>query len=404
MRSANILILLALLAGGVSCAGGAPSSLPGGLLPQQRTSGGTPIKHVVIVIQENRSFDNFFATFPGADGATVGKAAAMPGSIAQSCPKPITAPTTIPLTEVDLEGRGFPSSYGYQTNVDLGHIYSTFQIDFDHSKMDGFDNEGYGARGSGGPACTYPYQYVNPKYIQPYWDMAQQYVLSDHMFQTQASGSFTAHQDLIAAGTELSTEEALIDTPSYFPWGCDGNPGSLVSAVIKRGGKVEEFGGPFPCLTYTTMRDLLDAQQVSWKYYAVRVYSYKHCPKCEGAGIWSAFDAIKAVRHSSEWNTNVSHSPKAIFGDINKNKLPAVAWVTPTGDNSDHPQTGKDTGPSGSPRSSTRSGTAPTGTLRPSSFSGTIGADSTITSSRRRHAVGRAVPVSAFRCSSSRRT
>jgi phospholipase C len=346
MRSANILILLALLAGAVSCAGGAPSSLPGGLLPEQRTGGGTPIKHVVIVIQENRSFDNFFATFPGADGATVGKAAAMPGSIAQSCPKPITAPTTIPLTEVDLEGRGFPSSYGYQTNADLGHIHSTFQIDFDHSKMDGFDNEGYGARGSGGPACTYPYQYVNPKYIQPYWDMAQQYVLSDHMFQTQASGSFTAHQDLIAAGTGLSSEEALIDTPSYFPWGCDGNPGSLVSAVIKRGGKVEEFGGPFPCLSYTTMRDLLDAQQVSWKYYAVRVYSYKHCPKCEGAGIWSAFDAIKAVRNSSEWNTNVSHSPSAIFGDITKNKLPAVAWVTPTGDNSDHPQTAKDTGPS----------------------------------------------------------
>ena len=346
MRSANILILLALLAVGVSCAGGgALSGLPGGLLPQQRTGGSTPIKHVVIVIQENRSFDNFFATFPGADGATVGKAAPMPGSIAQSCPTPITKPTTIPLTEVDLEGRGFPSSYGYQTNADLGHIFSTFQIDYDHSKMDGFDNEGYGARGSGGPACTYPYQYVNPKYIQPYWDMAQQYVLSDHMFQTQASGSFTAHQDLIAAGTGLSSEEALIDTPSYFPWGCDGNPSSLVSAVIKRGGKVEEFGGPFPCLSYTTMRDLLDAQQVSWKYYAVRVYSYKQCPKCQGAGIWSAFDAIKAVRHGSEWNTNVSHSPNAIFGDINKNKLPAVAWVTPTGDNSDHPQTGKDTGP-----------------------------------------------------------
>ncbi|HEX3369431.1 MAG TPA: alkaline phosphatase family protein, partial [Candidatus Cybelea sp.] len=235
MRSANILILLALLAGGVSCAGGGAPSLPGGLLPQQRSSGSSPIKHVVIVIQENRSFDNFFATFPGADGTTVGKAAAMPQSIAESCPKPITAPTTIPLTEVDLQGHGFPSSYGYQTNADLGHLYANFRTNYDSGKMDGFDLGGYGARGSGGPSCTYPYQYVNPKDIQPYWDMAQQYVLSDHMFQTQGSGSFTAHQDLIAGGTGLSSEEALIDTPTYFPWGCDGNPQKLRTAVIKRG-------------------------------------------------------------------------------------------------------------------------------------------------------------------------
>ncbi|HEX4014929.1 MAG TPA: alkaline phosphatase family protein [Candidatus Cybelea sp.] len=349
MRPANNLLLLALLAAGVSCSGqSAPSLLPGGFLPQQHGSTGSssPIKHVVILIQENRSFDNFFSTFPGADGTKVGKAAAMTPQVAKSCFKPITEPTTIPLTEVDLQGHGFPSSYGYQVNADLGHIYDTFQTDYDKQHMDGFDNEGYGARGSGGPACTYPYQYVNPDDIAPYWDMAKQYVLSDHMFQTQGSGSFTAHQDLIAAGTGLSSEEALIDTPSYFPWGCDGNPSSLVTSVIKRGGQVLEYGGPFPCLSYTTLRDLLDAQQVSWKYYAVRVYPYTNCPKCEGAGIWSAFDAIKAVRNSPEWKTNVSRSPNAVFGDIKKNKLPAVAWITPTGDNSDHPATGKDTGPS----------------------------------------------------------
>jgi phospholipase C len=332
----------------LSACGGASNAVPSGNPSRVVTasSPSTKIKHVIIVIQENRSFDNFFATFPGADGTTTGKAAAMPGSIANSCPVPIRKPTTIPLTEVDLFGKGFPSSYGYPTNEDLNHVHSGFQIDRDQGKMDGFDLEFGGARGSGTPTCTYPYQYVNPNDIAPYWDLAEQYVLADHTFQTQGSGSFTAHQDLIAAGTRLSSTEALIDTPSYFPWGCDGNPQHLVTAVIKRGGKVYEYGGPFPCLTYSTLRDLLDAKSVSWKFYAVRVYPYTNCPKCQGAGIWSAFDAIKAVRYSSEWKDNVTRSNLDIFTDISNKNLPAVSWITPDATDSDHPAEKSDTGPS----------------------------------------------------------
>jgi phospholipase C len=349
------LTFLALLAAGISACGGGSFNAPSTFMPAGRAaSGSSPIKHVVIVIQENRSFDNFFATFPGADGTKVGRAAAIPSSY--GCPFSIRTETTIPLTEVDLQGKAsgnWTKWYARLFNNDLGHIYTNFQTAYDHQKMDGFDLESTGARGSGTPTCTYPYQYVNPADIKPYWDMAKQYVLADHTFQTQASGSFTAHQDLIAAGTGLSSEEALIDTPSYFPWGCDArtpDPNKkvtgVVTAVIKRGGKVEEYGGPFPCLKYTTMRDLLDAKSVTWKFYALKVYPWTQCPKCQGAGIWSAFDAIKAVRYSSEWDKNVSHTPNEIFSDIKKNKLPDVAWVTPTGDNSDHPQTGKDTGPS----------------------------------------------------------
>jgi phospholipase C len=348
LRAAGVWVaFLAMSAALLGCGGGLRGTMP--TLPSEGGAASAPstkIKHVIIVIQENRSFDNFFATFPGADGTTTGNAAAMPGSIANSCPVSIGKPTTIPLTKVDLLGKGFPSSYGYPTNQDLNHIYSGFQVDRDKGKMDGFDLEFGGARGSGTPVCTYPYQYVNPQDIAPYWDMAEQYVLADHTFQTQGSGSFTAHQDLIAGGTGLSSSEALIDTPSYFPWGCDGNPQHLVTAVIKRTGKVYEYGGPFPCLTYSTLRDLLDAKSVSWKFYAVRVYPYTNCPKCQGAGIWSAFDAIKAVRYSSEWKDNVTRSNLDIFTDISNKKLPSVSWITPNGPNSDHPATGSDKGPS----------------------------------------------------------
>ena len=73
--------------------------------------------------------------------------------------------------------------------------------------MDGFNYEPEGIcprAGAGGRLpSTFPYQYVNPADIAPYWDMAEQYVLADAMFQTQGSGSFTAHQDLIRGGSAL---------------------------------------------------------------------------------------------------------------------------------------------------------------------------------------------------------
>ena len=86
--------------------------------------------------------------------------------------------------------------------------------------MDGFELEGLSGN-CAGQAGTRPYQYVKHAQIQPYWDIAKQYVLVDHMFQTQGSGSFTAHQDLIAGGTAINQWESLVDFPSHTPWGCD---------------------------------------------------------------------------------------------------------------------------------------------------------------------------------------
>lgn len=318
-----------------ACGGASPGGSLTGLLPESRgTTGSSPIQHVIVVIQENRSFDNFFATFPGADGTTTGQVAAMPSPIAYSCaqnpkhPIVITTPTTIPLTRVNLLGQGFKNNFGWDN--DLDHIYAGYQIERDGGKMDSFDLVRFGADGEGPQAeCTYAYQYVDPNDIKPYWDIAKQYVLADHTFATQGSSSFTGHQDLIAGGTAVSSKESIIDNPTNTPWGCDSPTGTKTSIITTKG-HYEQFVGPFPCFTYKTLRDLLDAKKVSWKYYAVVVQG-------SGAGIWSAFDAIKAVRYGSEWNTNVTKKPKNIFKDITNGQLPAVAWLTPDGANSDHP-------------------------------------------------------------------
>jgi phospholipase C len=373
-----LFFLLVAGAGIVACSGGSPGDATGPL-PMTRVSrgqGSTPIKHVVIIIQENRSFDDLFADFPNANGTTTGLAEPMPSPIASSCAAKkqpvITYPTTVPLTEVDLTGKGFSNNFGWGN--DLPHVYKNgylYECDSGASQpsasepcqMNGFDTTEFGPNGEGPQAtCTYTYQYVNPYDIEPYWDMAQQYVLADDAFQTQGSESFTAHQDLIAAGTSLGAYESygdvsVIDDPTGFPWGCDAMPPSppsqegSVTSLITTYGQYLGDKGPFPCFTqYNTMADTLDGAKISWKFYANKVFSW-HSGKSDDSGIWSAFDAIQAVRYSKEWGTKVVWPDTKIFTDIKDGTLPDVAWVTPDGANSDHPDERNakgpvDTGPS----------------------------------------------------------
>jgi len=339
------------IAATVSCSGSAAGGSPSAVLPASPDGkGAAPISHVIVVIQENRSFDNFFATFPGADGTTTGQGAPMPQGIAGACksngmPVITQSNPTIQLTQASLIGAGFPNGFG--KGDDLPHVYLNpndssqgFLAQYDGGKMDGFDLEKSGPDGEGSPICTYAYQYVNPQEIKPYWDMAQQYVLADHMFQTQGSGTFTAHQDLIAGATDVnygSSQASVIDNPTWFPWGCD-SLSSTVTSLLTTNLKYLNDKGPNPCFDYATLRDLLDAKKVSWKYYAQRVQGPHGPQHGDTAGIWSAFDAIRAVRYSDEWGKNVTFSDLDIFKDIKNGKLPAVSWITPDAQNSDHPQ------------------------------------------------------------------
>jgi phospholipase C len=271
-------------------------------------------------------------------------------------------------------------SHALVLGTDLQHCHSAFETEYDGGKMDGFNLIGKGVCPTAKPAGTLPYQYVEESQIQPYWDIAEQWVLADAMFQTQGSGSFTAHQDLIRGGTcftaapscnvssPSSSTLSLIDNPTNFPWGCDApNPPSGTKTwTINIYGQVVK-NGPFPCSNYfadygsspgyETLRDLLDAAGVSWKYYtpcfSAKVQSgcapSSDCKKsadCAGGDL-NAFDVIYPVRYGSEWGTNVSWPDTNIFGDITNGQLPAVSWVIPEDDESDHPDNGSvDNGPS----------------------------------------------------------
>jgi phospholipase C len=318
---ATLLLTGLTLSAALSACGGRPAStggsplLPAAASPQTGSIGN--IQHVVIVVQENHSFDNLFATFPGADGATTGK---------------MSNGKTIKLIKSNL----------YSPKL-LDNSHAAFLVDYDGGNMDGW-NEVY-VSSQACPKCAY--EYVDPKQIAPYWTMASEYGLADHMFPSETSGSFSAHQDLIRGDSALTSQESMIDFPSHGPWGCDAPPGTTVPLITSQNKYIQ--AGPFPCSNqfpsspgYETLRDLLDAKSLSWKYYT---------PSLFGGGLagayWDAYDVIYPVRNGPEWTTNISSPEKNIFKDITSGKLASVSWVIPDGVNSDHAGFAKtDTGPS----------------------------------------------------------
>jgi phospholipase C len=306
----------ALLAG---CAGGqSATGLPsGGAAGTQSTAhaawrGGlhkpgpsSPIQHVVFVIQENRSFDNLFQGYPGANTSPTGTTST--GQVVTLQPVSLSAP------------------------FDLLHDFKDAVQDMDGGKMDGFDHEGTGCQ----PKCPSlaAYAYVPSSETAPYFNMAAQYVLADNFFQSDEDGSFVSHQYLIAGQAEDT-----YGTPGVVPWGCDGTgsvhvldpsttPGTPTNNTIS-----DCFD---PDLT---LADEIDAAPpLTWRYYSAGVKNLGY--------LWSAYDSIAHIRNGPDWSADVVANDTKLFGDLKAGKLANVTWITPTLGASDHPNSRTTHGP-----------------------------------------------------------
>jgi phospholipase C len=258
------------------------------------------IQHVVIIIQENRSFDNLFNGYPGADTAQSGPTHS--GKIVQLSPVPLEAPW------------------------DLGHDHPTWVISYNGGQMNGFDLT-WKPRGI---SPTANYAYVPHSEIQPYLQMAQQYTLSDTMFQANTSGSFASHLYLVAAWTQY-----LIGAPNQRPWGCDAPPGTRARQFLPNG----QIGGAgvFPCLSFKTLADEADAAGVTWHFYAPALTAPNN--------IWNTLDAFRSIRYGPDWTNDVISPETTVLTDIANGYLANITWVVPTGANSDHPGMRSNTGP-----------------------------------------------------------
>lgn len=274
---------------------------------------GKKIKHIVIIFQENRSFDNLFQGFPGADTQSYGYN---------------TSGTKVTLQPVGLE-----------TTWDIDHSLGSYLEACDGSgsipgtncKMDGFNQEWVGCGGYYGP-CPNPnpqYSYVPHSESKPYFDMAKQYVLADRMFTSNLDGSsFISHQYIISGQAD-----SAVNYPDNN-WGCPGGPSDKVSTITQ----YRTYGPRITaCFDYQTLGDELDNAGVSWHFYTATINGDE--------GIWSAYQAVSHIYNGPDWSKDIITPQTQFFTDVQNGALPAVSWITPTWENSDHAGSGSNTGP-----------------------------------------------------------
>lgn len=288
------------------------------------------IKHVIIIVQENRSFNNLFHGYPGATTQSYGytstgkKVALKPVSIA---------------TKWDLE---------HNPNGMEAACNGTGSVPGTDCRMNGFDKEfwkcGPGTNGGPCPIKLPPYAYVPHSQVKPYFDMAGQYVLTDQMYASNFdSESFISHQYIIAG----VNPEKSVGSPDGA-WGCPGGKADQIKILGKDralGPQTEE-----PCWNPTTLGDELDAKSISWAFYAVALPGSKNVPlgsgSSNGHGIWSAYQAIQHIYQGADWTNDVISPPQQFITDVKNGNLRSVTWVTPTFANSDHGGNDSTTGPS----------------------------------------------------------
>jgi phospholipase C len=283
---------------GAKTSSGAPSNPPvaGNTAPAPPISknGIGVIKHVVFIIKENRTFDNYFGAFPGADGATSG---------------PTSTGQVIPL--------GHSPDFTYP--LDPEHDFGSNQVGVDGGKMDHFDLITDGNVNGGYLAYTQMQQADIPNY----YAYAQNFVLADRMFSSIKADSFANHLYTVAA-----QDNGAIGLKQPHPtgnpgWGCDDAPNDLAPVMDAQGNLSMEF----PCWDFQTLADSLQNAGVSWKYYA---------PPAGQVGYnFSTLDAINHIRNSSLWTTNIANYTQ-FPTDAAAGNLPAVSWLV-NGTQNDHP-------------------------------------------------------------------
>jgi phospholipase C len=302
---------LVLLLGG--CSAGAPSSLPRGdeALSVLARTGAGKITHVVYVVQENRSFDNLFQGYPGADTVPSGK-----NSMGE----------TIELQPVSLAAH---YDIDHSAGAMFAACHGTGKLPGTDCRMDGFDKE----FSYGGPPNP-QYVYVPHRDSRPYFDMAREWVLADRMFQSQLDESFVAHQYIIAAQAG-----SAVNLP-YGLWGCGGGSGDYVDTLTQE--RSTKGHREQPCFDYETLGDELDAAGLSWRFYT----SKNGAPSSDGGAYWSGYQAVRHIRDGPDWIRDVITPQNRFLTDVPAGKLASFTWITPLCDDSDHVNCGGGYGPS----------------------------------------------------------
>jgi phospholipase C len=289
------------------------------------------IRHVVIIMQENRSFDSYFGTYPGADG--IPGLAGHPGTV-PCIPNPLRHHCERPFHDTADRNAGGPHGHG------------NAESDISGGRMDGFVAQAEQGRAdyckahADDPRCSYMptspdvMGYHDWREIPNYWDYASHFVLQDHMFQSDASWSLPSHLYLVSGWSAHCTRT--------------GDPMSCHSAVQDPGSPPGEPGnttGKPPDYAWTDLTYLLHRYGVSWGYYVAQGDE----PDCSNSamfcapipqnaktpGIWNPLPYFDTV-HDDHQLSDI-HPVRDFFAQAQAGTLPSVSWITPAQTVSEHP-------------------------------------------------------------------
>jgi phospholipase C len=255
----------------------------------------TKIQHIIFIMKENRTYDSYFGTYVGGDGAT-------------------TAPTSsgqvVPLGRTpDQMPRDIP-----------GHGWYDAIAGYDNGAMDQFDLVAGGSVNGDMLSMTQLTQQDIPNYFA----YAKNFVLGDRMFSSMKGASFANHLYMVGA---QSGGAFTIPKSTVNAWGCDSNPTASVQVWNDDG----TVAAPFPCFDFQTLADELQAAGVSWKFYAP--------PITDPAYVYSSFSAINHIRFGPQWTTNIVNDTQ-FATDAKNGTLPAVSWLVTRAAANEHPPSG----------------------------------------------------------------
>ncbi len=312
------------------CGGGAHKATPTAIAP-----GIHKIRHVVVIMQENRSFDEYFGTYPGANGIPMRNGVptvCAPDPVAGTCVRP----------------------YHDRADVNAGgpHGRSAARGAIDGGRMDGFIiqqrlGRKVSCKNINTPGCSVGAKgrsdvmgYHNEREIPNYWSYARNFVLQDHMFESNASWSLPAHLFLVSGWSAHCS--------SSDPASCSNAlqvPGLPPDYALH--GKVAErrVHYPTPEYAWTDLTYLLHRYGVSWGYYvsgglqpdcANDQFACAPAPQSASTpGIWNPLPYFQTVRQNKQIQ-NIQ--PLAGFYEqAQAGSLPAVSWVAPSERFSEHP-------------------------------------------------------------------
>jgi phospholipase C len=288
---------------------------------QVPTPCGTPgtIRHVIYLIKENRTFDNYFGKFGmGSEGATTGV----------DC-----AGATVQLGAADDKNFG----------CDIDHSWQGAHSAYDCTKMDCFDKLGTSGAHcvlGTGPLANHSMTQFSGTDIPNYWAYAKHFALGDHMFSSLMGPSYPNHLYTVAAqsgGAQTGQSGAInnpdkgTDTLDTEGWGCDVTGQNV--QTLPYGPAVcpapTNYGTHSSCwTTITSLPDEIESAGLDWRYYA---------PGAGASGyIWSILNAIDSIRNDpARWAKVVPFNQ--FYTDLTSNGLKAVSWIVLSGDCSEHP-------------------------------------------------------------------